>query len=240
MGVGSSKKKKNSSESIKTFIKPCQKDMSSSKTKKNDSIKGMKQEIINYLKEKNLVYAKVKMNSLIKDEYYIKACELLEPILDKLNDKSKDIDSATECPADLRTQLDSVIFAASKLGVQEFINLKECITKKYGQNYITKAENNEDKKISLDLIEYLSSNKIPDEVITIRLKQLCKEENIQFELQSDAIPNPVIGESIALVTNPYTGQLEFPMDSPDNNQSTLKQSKYPKNPFEGNDQPYYS
>lgn len=243
MGVGSSKKKKASSESIKNFIKPCKKDMVSSKNKKKDSLKGIKQEIIYYLKEKNLVYAKVKMDNLIKDEYYIKACDILEPILDKLDDQSKDIDSATECPVDLRTQLDSVIFAASKIEIQEFVNLKECITKKFGQNYITKVENNEDKKINQDLKEYLSSNKISDSLIIIRLKQLCKEENIQFEFQNEIIPTPDIGQSIALVTNPYSGQIEFPMDSQNNNKnqnSFLKQSNCPKNPFESNDQPYYS
>ena len=243
MGVGNSKKKKSSSESIKTFINPSKKNMASSKNKKKDSAKGQRTEIINYLKEKNLPFAKAKMECLIKDEYYINACNYLEPILDKLNDKSKDLDSATECPADLRAQLDSVIFATSKLGIQEFVNLKEFITKKYGQNYITKAENNEDKKINQDLIEFLSSNKIPDTILTIRLKQLCKEENIQFEFQADAIPNPNIGQSIALVTNPYSGQTQFPMDYEDNNKNNnpfLQPDNCPKNPFEGNNQPYYS
>lgn len=242
MGTGSSKKKKNDS-SIKTFIKPCKKDLVSSKSKKIDSIKAKKSEIINLLKEKNLPYAKVTMENLIKDEYYKNACEILDTLLDKLNDKYKNIDSAGECPADLRTELDSVIFASSKLEIQEFVNLKECITKKYGQDYINKVENNTDKKISQELIDYLSSTKIPDNILIIRLKQLCQEEKIQFEFQADAIPTPNIGQSIALVTNPYSGQAQFPMDSQDSNKNEnpfLQQDNAPKNPFEGNDQPYYS
>lgn len=240
MGVGNSKKKKDSSDSIKTFIIPCKKDLASSKSKKIDSSKGLKADIINYLKEKNLTFAKIKMASLINEEYYIKACDILDPILDKLKEKSKDIDSANECPADLRTELDSVIYAASKIGIQEFVNLKECISKKYGQNYITKAENNEDKKISQDLIEYLSLDSVDDYILVIRLKQLCKEENIQFEFQSEAIPSPNIGQSIALVTNPYSGQAQFPMDLQENNKNDNPFLNAVQNPFEGNDQPYYS
>ena len=239
MGMGSSKKKKDNSGSIKTFIKPCKKDMDSAKNKKNDSAKGKRKEIIDYLKDKNLPFAKANMESLIKEENYIKACDILAPILDKLNDKSKDIDSAKECPVDLRAELDSVIYAASKIEIQEFVNLKDCITKKYGQDYVTKAENNEDKKISQDLVDNLSQNKIADDILIIRLKQLCKEENIQYEFQSEAIPTPNIGPSIALVTNPYSGQAEFPTDDKDNNNGNpfIQQAQ---NPFEGNDQPYYS
>jgi vacuolar protein sorting-associated protein IST1 len=240
MGMGSSKKKKDNSGSIKTFIKPCKKDMDSAKNKKNDSAKGKRKEIIDYLKDKNLPFAKANMESLIKEENYIKAFDILAPILDKLNDKSKDIDSAKECPADLRTELDSVIYAASKIEIQEFVNLKDCITKKYGQDYVTKAENNEDNKINQDLVDNLSQNKTADNILIIRLKQLCKEENIQFEFQSEAIPSPNIGQSIALVTNPYSGQAQFPMDLQENNKNDNPFLNAVQNPFEGNDQPYYS
>ena len=237
MGTGGSK------NSIKSHIKPCKKDLASSKSKKLDSIKAKKAEIINLLKDKNLPYAKAAMETLTKDEYYKNVCEMLDPFLDKLNNKFKEIDSAKECPADLRTELDSVIFASSKLEIQEFENLKECIKKKYGQDYITKAENNTDKKISQELIDFLTPTKLPDNILIIRLKQLCQEEKIQFEFQHDAIPTPNIGQSIALVTNPYSGQAQFPMDAQDNNKNEnpfLQQDNAPKNPFEGNDQPYYS
>ena len=215
MGFGNSKKKKETPvenipnrEEIKTYIQICQKKIMLFRNKKIDSIKRKKLEIIDCLQKNNLDLAKSKMDSLMRDEDYIDAYDILGPLIEILLERVIYIDSRNECPPDLRTQLDSIIYAASRLEIEEFLTLKDLIRRKYGQAYITKAENNVDHLINENLISKLQIKLPSEEFLMIRLKQICKEKNIKFDFPNEIPGN--LGNSIgASGINPYTGEKDY-------------------------------
>ena len=215
MGFGSSKKKETKDNSpptlneIKTYFLVCQKKVTLFKNKKIDSIKRKKLEIEKCLKENNFDLAKAKMESIIREEDYISAYDIIGPFLEILNERSSYIDSTTECPPDLRFQLDTVIYASTRLEIEDFLKLRDIIIRKYGQEYISKAENNDDKLVNNILIEKLMIKPPVEGLIIIRLKQFCKEKNIKFEfpneiseIPGEGLDNPQEGQGY----NPYTGQ----------------------------------
>ena len=197
---------------IKTYIMIAQNKLTLFRNKKIDAIRKKKLEIAKSLKENNLDVAKAKMDSVIREEDYITSYDILGPLLEILKERVTYIVTSTECPPDLRAQLDTVIYASTRLEFEELYKLRDLIMRKYGMAYITKAESNADKLVNINLVEKLKIKPASDAFITIRLKQLCKEKNIPFEfpceINSDLpgdIGNPFDQQGV----NPYGGGNEF-------------------------------
>ena len=185
---------------IKTYIMIAQTKLNLFRNKKIEIIKKKKIEIANCLKENNLDVAKAKMDSLIREEDYITAYDILSPLLEILKERVTYIITSAECPPDLRAQLDSVIYASTRLEFEELFKLRDLIMRKYGSAYIQKAESNVDKLVNINLVEKLKIKPASDAFLTIRLKQLCKEKKIPFEFPSE------ISSDIAVdIGNPFNG-----------------------------------
>ena len=195
---------------IKTYVMIAQTKISLFRNKKLDQIRKKKAEIAQSLKENNLDVAKAKMDSLIREEDYITVYDILGPLLEILKERVTYIITSNECPPDLRAQLDSVIYASTRLEFEELLKLRDLIMRKYGSAYIQKAENNVDRLVNVNLVEKLKIKPASDAFLIIRLKQLCKEKKIPFEFPSEIIsdiPGDIGNNPFgAPGNNPYGGE----------------------------------
>ena len=200
---------------IKTYIMIIQNKLTLFRNKKIASIKQKKKEIAKYLKENNLDVAKAKMDTIIREEDMITVYDILGPLCEILKERVTYIISNTECPPDLRAQLDSILYAATRMEIEELHTLRDMIMRRDGQAYIMKAESNADKLVNVNLVEKLRIKPASDVFITIRLKQLCKEQKIPFEfpmeVENDIPIDPMNPQ------NPYGGGNMNPFDNPQNN-----------------------
>ena len=165
-----------SAAEIKTYIMIIQNKIALYRNKKVSSIKQKQKEIEKCLRENNLDVAKAKMDSIIREEDMITVYDILTPLCEILKERVTYIISSTECPPDLRAQLDSVLYASTRVEISEFQVLRDLILRKYGQNYIAKADANVDKLVNVNLEEKLRVKSASDVLLVIRLKQLCKEK----------------------------------------------------------------
>ena len=173
---------------VKTYIMVAKNKLTLYRNKKVDVIKKKRLEIGKCLKENNLDVAKAKMDSLIREEDIITCYDILGPILEILKEKVTYLMTSRECPPDLRAPLDTVIFASTRLEVEEMHKLRELIMLKYGNMYVTSADSNKDGLVNVNLVEKLRVKPAADAFITIRLKQLCKEDKINFEFPQEIQP----------------------------------------------------
>ena len=225
--MGNEQKKQNvpapkppSAVEIKTYINIIQNRMKLYRNKRLDSIKSKRKEIEKNLRENNLEIAKAKMDSIIRDEDMITVFDILTPLCEILSERVTYIIASTECPADLRAQLDSILYASTRVEIPEFQVLRDLILRKYGQNYLMKADSNVDKLVNVNLEEKLRIKPASEVFLIIRLKQFCKEKKIPYEfppedLQGDLM-NPGAGGNPYGQPNPYgaPGQNNFnPYDS---------------------------
>ena len=218
---------------IKTFIMIAQNKLTLFRNKKIDAIRKKKLEIAKALKENNLDVAKAKMDSLIREEDYITAYDILGPLLEILKERVTYIVTSTECPPDLRAQLDTVIYASTRLEFEELYRLRDLIMRKYGSAYIAKAESNADKLVNINLVEKLRIKPVSDAFITIRLKQLCKEKSIPFEFPCE-INSDIPGD----IGNPFDQQGINPYGGGNNFNQFGQQGSNPYGPPGGNNNPY--
>ena len=166
---------------IKTYIMVIQGKINLYRNKRIESIRKKKKEIEKSLRENNLDVAKAKMDSIIREEDMMTVYDILTPLCEILKERVTYIITSSECPPDLRAQLDSVMYASTRVEISEFQVLRDLILRKYGTNYLQKADQNVDRLVNVNLVEKLKIKPASDVFLTIRLKQFCKEKKIPFE-----------------------------------------------------------
>ena len=234
MGIGSSKKRPEkkeepkpvTAEELKNLIKISQERCKLYRNKKADNIRKTEEEIANCLKSNNLDLAKAKMDNLCKFEDLVTAYDIIHPILEIIKEKCTYIISYSECPAELRAPLDSIIYAANKLEIQELMLFKEKILQKYGSSYISKAENNMDKLVNENLVAKLRVTVFNEQIIKIRLKQLCLKKKIVCNFPEDLIVNVPVPTDMNQMCNIYESSA-FPTQSMIQNQQNNNNNPYP-------------
>ena len=234
MGIGSSKKRPEkkeepkpvTAEELKNLIKISQERCKLYRNKKADNIRKTEEEIANCLKSNNLDLAKAKMDNLCKFEDLVTAYDIIHPILEIIKEKCTYIISYSECPAELRAPLDSIIYAANKLEIQELMLFKEKILQKYGSSYISKAENNMDKLVNENLVAKLRVTVFNEQIIKIRLKQLCLKKKIVCPFPEDLIVNVEVPTDMNQMRNIYESSA-FPTQSMIQNQQNNNNNPYP-------------
>ena len=174
---------------IKTYVMSCQNKMSLYRNKKIYEIKKKKDEAIAALKQNNLDIAKAKMESIIRLEDTITVYDILGPLCEILKERITYLCEAQEVPPDIKAQLDTLIYASSRLDIDDLYQLRNLVQRKYGGYYIEAADQNKDGLVNVNVVEKLKIKPPVDAFLTIRLKQLCKEKKLNYEFPEEIAPN---------------------------------------------------
>ena len=185
--------------------------------KRAETMKKKDDEIYAALKQRNLDLSLQRMESYLKDENYIAALLILKNIFDNIKVKSALMVSSKECPVSLRPPLDSIIYASTRLKLEELNDLIDKIKQMYGENYINKAKNNEDEIVNQILVTKLNGGNISKETVKERLSKFIKEKQAQRK--------SAIGLSIGQSNQSNNSQKQSTQKQPpktDNNNSIQK------------------
>lgn len=176
--------------------------------KKTDIINAKYNEVLDSLKQKNLETAKFKMGSLLKLEKNIEAMIILNPILERIQKNSASMIDKKECPISLRPPLETVLYASARLQLEDMKQLKEMIVQMYGADYVTKAINNEDKKVNQDLIYKLNEANITESIVKERLSAAIKELKAKINNSSQKEGKDIFGGTVVStnILNPKSSE----------------------------------
>ena len=186
MGIGGSKIK--DEPTLKNLLESSMLACEQNTNEKKDNINLLKEELIKYLNLKNLNSSKEKMEKILKEEDDIIVYDILRRILANLKEKIKLIISSNECPSELKANLNTAIYAASRLKIKDLKKFRDNIKDMYGAKYISKVDKNEEKLINEVLFEKLKTNKYSEQLIKTKLKQICEENKIDYQFLG--ITNP--------------------------------------------------
>ena len=190
---------------VKTYLMSCQAKLNLYRNKKIYEIKKKKEEAISALKQNNYDIAKSKMESIMNIENLIVVYDILAPLCEILKERVTYILTSTEPPMDIKAQLDTIIYASSRIEMDDLYKLRYLVQKKYGVYYIQSADQNRDGLVNVNVVEKLTVKPASNIFITIRLKQLCKEKKLNYEFPDENIEG--------MGNNPYDGGMGNPYDS---------------------------
>lgn len=163
---------------IKTMLMAAQGKINLYRQRKVNTINARRKEIVNCLRSGNIEIAKAKMETIIREEDTISVFDGITPTVEILKEKVTYIMSSTVCPPDLHRYLDTLIYASTRLEVEELHKIKELIRMKYGDTYIVNCETDQLKTVNPNIVAKLSVNIIPNALLIVRLKQIAKEFRI--------------------------------------------------------------
>ena len=207
-------KKEITKNELKAMILVCQTKLSLFRNKKVALIKTKKEEIKKFLKQNNLEVAKIKMDTIIREEDYITVYDILGSLCEILKEKVTYMLSNDKCPVDLIAPIHNLIYSSSRFEIEDLQKLTEIFGEKYGKKFVEDAKNNVSKLVNVNVVNKLEvKNNINETFILIRLKLLVKEFNIDFQFSDDIyIPPdpmqpmpgmPVNDFGVQPVINPY-------------------------------------
>ena len=146
--------------------------------KRMETIRKKRKDLSNYFKQEHMDIAMSKTEDILKDEKYVSIMDTLNELFEKIKNKINSLAGSKECPIALRPPLDSVIYASTRLNIEELNQLREKISQMYGSDYIKKASNNEDQIVNQELIKKLNENTFSKEIIKGRLVTFINEEKV--------------------------------------------------------------
>jgi 6-phosphogluconate dehydrogenase len=128
------------------------------------------------------------MDNILKAEDDIIIYDILNHILEILKEKLTCILSNNECPPELKTPLNSILYATTHHEIKELKDFREIIKQKYGTEFVNKADNNEEHFVNEVLVEKFKKNIYSEQLIKTRLKQICIEKKIDYEFLDITVP----------------------------------------------------
>ena len=176
------------SNELQTYIMIVKGKLTQQRNKKVFEISKKRKELLNFLKDNNPEMAKLKMDGIIQEENFVTACDILGTVMEILKEKCTYLLQSVKCPNDMRATLDTVIFASTRCEIEEFANIRDLITQKYGGDYVSRANNNLDKLVNKQIVDKLTFTPNPEPFLISRIKQICKEEAFEYTFPQEVIP----------------------------------------------------
>ena len=179
--------KKVTATELQTYIMVVQAKLTQNRNKRVELIKRKRKEIVACLEDNNLDIAKAKMESLLREEDYITVFDILGPLCEILKEKVTYMLLNDKCPDDLRAPVDTIIYSSTRLEIDEMHKIRDLVGQRYGELYITKANSNTDLLVNVNVVDKLKIKPASDQYLIARLKQLCREEKIDFDFPQEII-----------------------------------------------------
>jgi vacuolar protein sorting-associated protein IST1 len=204
------------------------------KNKRLNQISQSKCEIADLLQNGKEEMAMVKVESIINNENYITAIEVLTMFCAQLNERVFQITAANKCPDDLRVAIETIIWASCKIDSKELLEVRQNLGAKFGFEFCRAASENKDGFVNSVVRDKLV-NIVPDEESkVVKIQEIASEKRIDFvfkhhirlEIQNKNLPPQNLNTSIV---NGFPSQSEFP--PPQAGYPSNSSAGYPPNGF---------
>ena len=156
--IGQKNKDHNDPKYLKYLLELSQKACRQYLNEKEDIIMKKKEEIIKFLSHKDMNSSKQIMELILREEDDKIVFDLLNRIIETLKEKVNLLIDNKKCPPTLKASLNTILYSAARLEIKELKEFREIIKEKYGPEFLSKADNNEEHLVNEVLIEKLNKN----------------------------------------------------------------------------------
>ncbi|KAJ9455620.1 IST1-like protein [Diplonema papillatum] len=224
-GLFSGNKESFNKQKLKASLKMAVTRMRMQQNKRQNGIKVQRAEIAKLVREEKFESARIKVEQVIRDEYYIEAIDLIMLLCDLLSSRFALILESTTCPADLKEALSTVVWACPRTdGCNELQDIRKQITLKYGKQWTEIARDNSEMAVNQKVYDKLSLL-VPEPGLCLDyLKGICDEYELDWEPVSAALHS---SQLVSSTLPAYPTTTEQPCCGC---QSTKRPAEYPPPP----------
>jgi hypothetical protein len=106
-----------------------------------------------------------------------------------VHDRAAYLSSQKECPPDLLEAIHSLIWVSSRIPVDELVEVRKQLVKKYGSKFVHAANSNELEKVNPRLIAKLRVEPPSGRLINSYLVEIANEYNINWTPTDAGLPD---------------------------------------------------
>ena len=149
--------------------------------KKIYAINALKKEVVKLLENDSIEKARILAESIIREDFYIEAYNLLQMYCELGVQRIKYVTSCNEVPIDLKQAISTLIWSADRIDIDELIEVKKQFTKKFGCNYIKLVECSPSDALVSDRVIHKLSVVPPDfQLVTKYLCNIAQQYNVDI------------------------------------------------------------
>ncbi|ETV72740.1 hypothetical protein H257_12455 [Aphanomyces astaci] len=161
------------------------------KNKKAITSKAQRKEVAKLLADGKEEKARIRVEGLIREDFVIEAYEIIELLCELISERTPLIKSERECPYDMREAVCTLIWAATRTEIPELSEVKNQLTKKYGQDFTAAAMRNVDGCVNERVIHKLSVQPPNAYLVINYLKEIAKQHNVAWVPDESQIVDPL-------------------------------------------------
>lgn len=165
---------------LKPFLKMAVQRIQIATNKKTAAVKMAQREVANLLAQQKDEKAAIKVEAIIREDATIEAYGILELICDLLHERARLIAAEKECPEDLKSAVHTLIWATNRADITELHEVKKQFVKKFGQEWVERAEKDEDRLVNERVSHKLSIRPPSAQIVEKYLREIAQQHNIEW------------------------------------------------------------
>ncbi|EWM29316.1 protein of unknown function DUF292, eukaryotic, partial [Nannochloropsis gaditana] len=165
---------------LKPFLKMAIQRIQIATNKKTAAVKITQRDIASLLAQQKDEKAAIKVESIIREDSTIEAYGILELVCELLHERARLIASEKECPDDLKSAVVTLIWSANRADIPELQEVKKQFTKKFGREFIERAEKDEDRLVNERVAHKLSIRPPSAAIVEKYLREIARSNNVEW------------------------------------------------------------
>ncbi|RIA90576.1 regulator of Vps4 activity in the MVB pathway-domain-containing protein [Glomus cerebriforme] len=155
--------------------------------KKNSINKQQRREIASLLEISKTESAKIRVEGIIREDYFIEAMEMLELYCELLMARFGLIEQMKHCDPTISEAVNTLIYSAPRSEIKELGQVRDQLIGKYGKEFALNAIENKDNCVNERIIQKLMFN-TPDPFLVNRyLEEIAKTYNVDWKADVDDV-----------------------------------------------------
>eukprot|EP01091_Cochliopodium_minus_P012395 TRINITY_DN3741_c0_g1_i1.p1 TRINITY_DN3741_c0_g1~~TRINITY_DN3741_c0_g1_i1.p1 ORF type:complete len:344 (-),score=96.54 TRINITY_DN3741_c0_g1_i1:611-1642(-) len=164
----------------KTHLKLSIHRMNLLKNKKQNAIQMGERDIAQLLKSDKTELARIKVESLIREDMIIQAFEILELFIELLHTRMAMLKMQKTVPFDLKEAVCTIIYAAPRLDIPELHEVRKQFIYKYGEGFSNDAMENRGNCVNPKIVHKLSACTPENYLVFDYLGNIAKKYNVDW------------------------------------------------------------
>ncbi|GAB5029560.1 ist1-like protein [Nannochloropsis oceanica] len=165
---------------VKPYLKMAVQRIQIATNKKTAAVKMAQREVANLLAQQKDEKAAIKVEAIIREDATIEAYGILELVCDLLHERARLVASEKECPEDLKSAVVTLIWATNRADIMELHEVKKQFAKKFGKEFVERAEKDEDRLVNERVAHKLSIRPPSAAIVEKYLREIALKNDVEW------------------------------------------------------------
>ncbi|VDL61746.1 unnamed protein product [Hymenolepis diminuta] len=176
---------------LKTNLRICVVRMKNLYSKKNELNVRARRELAEYLRNKKIDRARIRVEQIVREDYLLEVLEIIELYCELLITRMGLITSTVECDPGLREAVATLIWCAPRLSYdcQELNVLKDQFMVKYGKEFCQACLSNANHDVNPKVMQKLNVKAPPANLCEAYLVEIAKSYDVEFTPDTNLLCN---------------------------------------------------